>query len=206
MKATIYMPFASSDPQYDFNYEGEELTPRKYIKMENDEYYLHKGGVDRMVSTSLGNNMSVNNYDKRKINVKKQSYKYHKCDGNIRFINGSDVSKEQLDWLWANKQQFGLIIYLNQKELDEKYDFSVDLRTWMVDSQKLMNSDRLTEEEKIFHLPKKDFKIDFDEDKSHAVLKNCKFGKLMSSAKDKTGKVTVSTFAIIVEKIIFLRK
>ena len=34
---------------------------------------------------------------------------------------------------------------------------------------------KLSDEEKMFHLPKKDFKIDFDNGKSHAVLKNCKF-------------------------------
>ncbi|MGX8774690.1 MAG: helicase-related protein, partial [Bacillota bacterium] len=43
----------------------------------------------------------------------------------------------------------------------------------------------LSDEEKIFHLPKKDFKIDFDNGKSHAVLKNCKFGKVMTSVKKK---------------------
>ena len=206
MKATIYIPYASSDPQYDFQYEGEELTPKKYIKMEKDEYNNHKHGVDVMVSTSLGYNMSINGYEKRRIKVKNQSYKSHTCKCNIRNIDGSEVFSGELDRHWINKDQFGLIIYLDQKELDDKYDLGVDLKMWMIDSQKIMNSDRLSEEERIYHLPKKDFKIDFDEGKSHALLKNCKFGKLMTSAKDKFGKPTVSTFGIIVERIIFLKK
>ena len=172
--------------------------------MENDEYYLHRRGVDHMISTSYGNNMSINNYEKRKINVKPQEYKYHECDCNIRGSNGYDITPSELDRLWANKEQFILFVYLNQSEVEKKPDLETDLKMWMTDSKKIMVSDRLSEEEKIFHLPKKDFKIDFD--KSHAILKNCKFAKIMSTSRDKFGKVPVNSFAMIVERIIFTKK
>ena len=177
MKATIYIPFANADAVKGFCYEVEELTANKYVKMEEDEYYTHKDGVDHMVVSSLGNNMAYNNYKKRTINVKNQTYAFHRCEGNIRNINGSEITVTQLDRLWANKQ----------------------------DSQKIMNINKLSDEEKVFHLPKKDFKIDFDNGKSHAVLKNCKFAKLLSSIVKANGEPMITSFAMIIERIIFTK-
>ena len=77
MKATIYIPFANGDAVKGFRYDGEELTAKKYVKMEENEYYGHRDGVDHMVVSSLGNNMAFNNYEKRKINVKNQTYAFH---------------------------------------------------------------------------------------------------------------------------------
>lgn len=205
MKATIYIPFANGDAVNGFKYEGEELSAKKYVKMENDEYYNHKQNVDYMVTSSLGNNMARNPYQKRKINVKNQNYSFHTCDGNIRNIDGSEVTVAQLDRRWANKEQFGLFIYLDDKQFQTRPDLETDLKMWIQDSQKIMNITKLTEEEKVFHLPKKDFKIDFDNGKSHAVLKNCKFGKLLSSIRKANGEPVISSFAMIVEKIIFTK-
>ena len=205
MKATIYIPFANGDAVKGFCYEGEELTANKYVKMEEDEYYTHKDGVDHMVVSSLGNNMAYNNYKKRTINVKNQTYAFHRCEGNIRNINGSEITVTQLDRLWANKEQFGLYIYLNEEQFQNKPDLETDLKMWIQDSQKIMNINKLSDEEKVFHLPKKDFKIDFDNGKSHAVLKNCKFAKLLSSIVKANGEPMITSFAMIIEIIIFTK-
>ena len=197
MKATIYIPFANGDAVKGFCYEGEELTANKYVKMEEDEYYTHKDGVDHMVVSSLGNNMAYNNYKKRTINVKNQTYAFHRCEGNIRNINGSEITVTQLDRLWANKEQFGLYIYLNEEQFQNKPDLETDLKMWI--------QDKLSDEEKVFHLPKKDFKIDFDNGKSHAVLKNCKFAKLLSSIVKANGEPMITSFAMIIERIIFTK-
>lgn len=204
MKAVIYIPFAMGDAVNGFKYEGEEITPKKYVKMENDEYYQHKDGVDYMVVSSLGRNMAYNSYEKRTINAKKQNYSFHKCDGNVRNIDGSEVTSTQLDRLWANQEQFGLYIYLNEEQFMKKPDLETDLKMWIQDSQKIMRIDKLTEEEKIFHLPKKDFKIDFDDNK-HAILKNCKFAKLLSNIKKPDGQPMITSFAMIIERIAFTR-
>ena len=37
MKVTLYIPFANGDAVNGFNYEGEELTAPKYVKMEENE-------------------------------------------------------------------------------------------------------------------------------------------------------------------------
>ena len=203
MKVTLYIPFANGDAVTGFKYEGEELTAKKYVKMEEKEYYGHKDGVDHMVVTSLGNNMAYNPYQKRKINVKNQTYAFHVCKGNIRNINGTDVSVSQLDRLWANKEQFALYIYLDESEFIRKPDLETDLKMWISDSQKIMNISKLSDEEKMFHLPKKDFKIDFD--KSHAVLKNCKFVRLLSTIRKANGEPMITSFAMIIERIIFTK-
>lgn len=206
MKVLMFIPYANGDPVYDFSYWGGEITPKEYVKMENDEYYGHKKQVDKMVITSLGNNMSVNTYEKRKVNVKKQSYQFHTCMGNMRSGNGSELTMAELDRHWVNKEQFALIVYLNQSEIEKKPDLEIDLKMWIQDSQKIFNIDKLSAEEKIFHLPKKDFKIDFDDGQSHAVLKNCKFAKLMSTTKDKIGRIPVGSFAMIVERVVFVKQ
>lgn len=207
MKVCLYIPFANGDAVNGFTYDrADELTTKKYVKMEEDEYYGHRNVVDHMVTSSLGNNMSYNPYEKRKINVKNQSYAFHKCDGNIRNIDGTEVTPTQLDRLWANKEQFGLYIYLNEQQFLRKPDLETDLKMWIQDSHKIMNIDKLTDEEKVFHLPKKDFKIDFDNGESHAVLKNCKFAKLLSSYKKANGEQMITSFAIIIERIIFTKK
>lgn len=205
MKVTLYIPFANGDAVNGFKYEGEELTAKKYVKMEETEYYGHKDGVDQMVVSSFGNNMAYNPFQKRKINVKNQTYAFHKCDGNIRNINGSEVTTTQLDRLWGNKEQFALYIYLNEKEFVMKPDLETDLKMWIQDSLKILNTTKLDEVEKMKHLPKKDFKIDFDNETSHAVLKNCKFVKLLSSIRKTNGEPMITSFAIIIERIIFTK-
>lgn len=235
MKITLYIPFANGDAVNGFEYEGEELTARKYVKMEDDEYYGHRDGVDQMVVSSLGNNMAYNPFQKRKIKVKNQSYAFHTCEGNIRNINGSDISTAQLDRLWSNKEQFGLYVYLNEQEFLKKSDLEIDLKMWIKDSIKILNAPKLDDVEKMKHLPKKDFKIDFDNGKTHAVLKNCKFAKLLSNIRRPTNKVCnvcgyenktekavtewicpkcgtkyvgepiISSFAMIIERIIFTK-
>ena len=95
---------------------------------------------------------------------------------------------------------------MNEKEFLSKPDLETDLKMWIQDSQKIMNIGKLSDEEKVFHLPKKDFKIDFDNGKSHAVLKNCKFAKLLSSVVKQNGEPMITSFAMIIERIIFVKK
>jgi Zn finger protein HypA/HybF involved in hydrogenase expression len=235
MEVTLYIPFANGDAVNGFSYEGRDIRGEEYAKMENDEYYNHKNGVDQMVVSSLGNNMAINSYDKRKINVKNQSYAFHKCDGNIRNINGTEVTITQLDRLWANKEQFALYIYLNEKQFMNKPDLETDFKMWVKDSTKILNISNLPDEEKLKHLPKKDFKMDIDNGKSHVVLKNCKFIKLLSNLRkpatrrcnvcgyvnDSEKKITewicpkcgtthcgeplITSFGMIIERIIFTK-
>lgn len=235
MKATVYIPFANGDAVNGFRYDGEELTSKKYVRMEEDEYYNHRDGVDTMMPLN-GTNIAANGFTKRKFNIKNQAYAFHKCDGNIRNIDNTDVTVTQLDRLWANKEQFGLFVYLDEQQFNKKPDLETDLKIWIQDSQKIMNITRMSDEEKVLHLPKKDFKIDFDNGKSHAVLKNCKFAKLMSSARKPVskrcnicgyenqnpnvlkewtcpkcgtthrGEPIITSFAMIIERIIFTKK
>ena len=47
--------------------------------------------------------------------------------------------------------------------------------------------------------------MDFDNGKSHAVLKNCKFAKLLTSIVKANGEPMITSFAMIIERIIFTK-
>lgn len=206
MKVNIYIPYYNGDAINGFEYEGDEITPKKYVKMEETEYLTHKDGVQKMVVTSFGNNMSINPYEKRRINVKEQDSSFHFCEANIVNFTRDDLTVEELENLWLNKQQFGLNVYLNERDYLENFEMETDIKIWISDSNKLLKLDSLTEEEKILHLPKKDFKIDFEDGKYEAVLKNCKFARLLSTLRKDDGKVMATSFSIIVERIIFTKR
>ena len=188
MKVDIYIPFAFGDAVMDFKYEGKIITPQQYVKMENEEYYSHKNDVDSMVASSFGNNMSFNNLPKRKFDIKSQSYAYYKCSCNIRNIDGSDITKEDLINHYKNKEQFGLYIYLNEQEFLSEFDLEADLKMWVRESFKVLNCKKLNDVEKLKHLPLKDLKIDLNNDGILAVLKDCKFIKLLSNIRKPVSK------------------
>lgn len=194
MKAKIYIPYAQGDCVRGFRYD-REINAKEYAKMELDEYNTHKRGVDQMVSTSMGYNMAINPFKKRKINYNKQKYQFHECNCRLLNIDGDDETLSDLDRLYRTKEKFVEIVQLNTDEYLNNPDMETDLNMWIQESRKVTNCSKLSDEEAIFYLPKKDFKIYIDEDKSTAILKDCKFLKRMG------GK---NSFAIMVDKILFI--
>lgn len=194
MEAKIYIPYAQGDCVKGFVY-GRDISPKEYTKMEIDEYNGHKNGVDQMVQTSMGYNMAINNFKKRKINYNKQDYLFHECRCNVLNIEGDDETPSNLDRMYRNGEKFVEIIQLNTVDFNKNSDMEVDLNMWIQESKKVSNCKRLSDEEVIFHLPKKDFKLFIEEDKTTAILKDCKFLKLMGSK---------NSFAVMVDKIIFI--
>lgn len=195
MKAKFYIPYAQGDCVRGFRYD-REIKAKEYAKMELDEYDSHKRGVDQMVTTSMGYNMAINPFKKRKIDYNKQKYQFHECGCRLLNVDGVDETLSDLDRLYRTKEQFVEIVQLNFDEYVKNPDMETDLNMWIQESTKVMNCDKLSDEEAIFYLPKKDFKIYLEEDKSTAVLKDCKFLKMMGSK---------NSFAIMVSKIIFIK-
>lgn len=194
MKAKFFIPYAQGDCVRGFRY-GREIKAKEYAKMELDEYNTHKRGVDQMVTTSIGCNMAINPFKKRKIDYNKQKYQFHECNCRLLNIEGQDETLSELDRMYRTKEKFVEIVQLNTEEYLNNPDMETDLNMWINESKKVTNCDKLSDEEAIFYLPKKDFKIYIDEDKSTAVLKDCKFLKRMG------GK---NSFAIMVDKIVFI--
>jgi len=194
MKAKFFIPYAQGDCVRGFRY-GREIKAKEYAKMELDEYDTHKRGVDQMVTTSMGCNMAINPFKKRKIDYNKQKYQFHECNCRLLNIEGQDETLSELDRMYRTKEKFVEIVQLNTEEYLNNPDMETDLNMWINESKKVTGCKKLSDEEAIFYLPKKDFKIYIDEDKSTAVLKDCKFLKRMG------GK---NSFAIMVDKIIFI--
>ena len=194
MKAKFYIPYAQGDCVRGFTY-GREISAKEYTKMELDEYNSHKRGVDQMVTTSMGYNMAINPFKKRKITYNQQKYQFHECECRLLDIENQEETLTNLDRLYRNKEKFIEIVQLNAEEFNNKPDMETDLNMWIHESKKISNCNKLTNEEVILHLPKKDFNVYFEEDKTNAVLKDCKFLKNMGSK---------NCFAIMVDKIIFI--
>ena len=97
------------------------------------------------------------------------------------------------------KEQFILILNLNEKQIKNDPDLETDLKMWFDESNKVKNCSRLSDVEVMYHLPKKDFKLKIETNNLNAVLKECKFLKFMSTS-------FINSFAIIVNKIIFVKE
>lgn len=196
MKAIIYIPYAQGDCVRGFSYD-KEISAKDYTKMEIDEYNSHKRGVDQMVSTSMGYNMAINNFQKRRINYNKQDFHFHECECRLMNIDGKDENTSELDRMYRNKEKFVEIVQLNAQQFNQKPDMETDLNMWFNESKKVSNCEKLSDEEVMLHLPKKDFKIYIKDDKTTAVFKDCRFLKLMGSR---------NSFAIMVDKILFINE
>lgn len=196
MKAKFYIPYAQGDCVRGFSYD-REIKAKDYARMELKEYNDHKRGVDQMVSSSMGYNMAINPFKKRKFDYNKQKYQFHECNCRLLNVDGEDETLADLDRMYRAKEKFVEIIQLNIDEYLKNPDMETDLNMWIQESNKVSNCNKLSDEEVIFYLPKKDFKIYIEEDKSTAVLKDCKFLKRMGSK---------NSFAIMVDKIIFINE
>lgn len=194
MIAKFYLPYSQGDCVRGFTYD-RDISAEEYSKMELNEYNSHKNGIDQIFPTRIGYNMAINNFKKRKIDYNKQNINFHECDCRILNVDGIDETTAELDRMYRTKEKFVEIIQLNSKQFNEKPDMETDLNMWINESNKVSNCTKLSDEEVMIHLPKKDFKIYIDEDKTNAVFQGCRFLKNMG------GK---NCFAIMVDKILFL--
>lgn len=195
MKGIIYVPYANGNCVTGFEYD-KPLSAREYVRIETREYDDHYRGVDTMMRERYGENMSINMYKKRRFNCDKQDYAFHECDCNVFNIDGNNLSMEEIQMHLKNKDQFVLILNLNQKQFKENYDMVTDLNMWFNESIKVGNASkngkRLSDIEVMKHLPKKDLKLKLNECNLTLLLRNCKFLKFRGSK---------TSFAIIVGRI-----
>lgn len=198
MKGIIYIPYANGNCVTGFKYD-KPLSIKDYVAMETKEYQDHYQGVDDMMYERYGSNMSINRFQKRRFKYQKQIFDFHKCDCNVLDVDGRQETMQQLERYAKTEEQFVLILNLNEKMLKGDADLETDLKMWFDESIKVKNCGRLTEEEVMFHLPKKDFKLQIPGVSSMAVLKDCKFLDFMSSSY-------INAFAIIINKIVFINE
>lgn len=198
MKGIIYVPYANGSCVTGFKYD-KPLTSKQYVKMETDEYNDHKDGVMHMMYERYGNNMAINNYNKRNFKYQQQSYNFHNCECVILNIEGQKMMYSELEESARSGEQFIIIVNMNEKQLKNDPDLETDLKMWFEESLKVKNCKRLSDVEVMYHLPKKDFKLKIVDNNANVVLKDCKFLNFMSAAY-------INSFAIIVNKINFIKE
>lgn len=201
MKCTLYVPYSIGDPQKGFQYNDKTFTDRKYIQILTEEYNSYKDAISMMVDNSyyrarnvFGNSLSANNFKKIHREYTKQNYEYNSCECKLYTMNGTDENIDNLIRYFQTGEQF--IVIMEMAGLSKNPDLETEFKMWVKESMHIEHSNRLSDEEKIFNLPKKDMKITFDEAKSSAILKEC---KIMEAYSGKS-------YAILVNKIVFVTK
>lgn len=194
MIGTLFVPYSNGDCINGFQYEKGTISKQEYIRIMESEYEKYRDAIDETVRSSFSRNMSINPFQKQNNKYKQQTFYYNECNCNILNIKGENCVIDELITYYQTKEEF--IIILDIKNLTSNPDVESDLKQWVRDSNKINNSMRLSEEEKIFNLPKKDFKVKFINEGSTAILKGCKLLEYQGFGK----------FAILVKNIIFIRE
>ena len=194
MKATLHIPYSNGDPTEGFRYDKPEISKEQYSRMLIDTFNKYKDGVWETYTQRFGRNMSVNNYQKEYVQVKQQDYYYANTPVRIMSIDGSDCTIDELIHYYQTGEPF--IIQINMPYLgkEENADLESDMMQWARECRRITESGKFSREEQIKYLSKKSLKVQFDEAKSMAILKNCKMAKYINNR----------TFAFLVEEIIFI--
>ena len=198
MKATLYLPYAIADPEKGFNYDDPSFTDRKYIQILTKDYVDTKDTVNMMISNNFDRRRNgffggiSFNGNKIKRSYIQQKYQYNQCKCIVKDIHNNDEKIGNLIRYYRSKEQF--VIILKLINMSSNPDLETEMKMWLRESNHINFSKILTEDEKIFNLPKKDFKIEFDDTKNSAVFSECKIIEGYNS----------SEYAVLVKKIAFL--
>lgn len=189
IESVVFIPFANTDPEQFLS--DKKFTTKQYVNMEIKEYEDHKDGVDMMMDPAndlLGKNIAINPFDKRTINVKQQSYSFF-C-GRCRLLTpkGQLMSMDQIKEHIKSGKKFLTILQYKKRDLEMEPDLNIEVQSWAQESKKLLDTDRLNDEEKIMHLPMKTLGIEIvvnkgmnDEEKWQLLYQKCKIVKVMGS-------------------------
>lgn len=199
MRATLYLPYAIGDPVKGFKYDDPNFTTQKYIQIMTADYNKYKDSVNNIVSNNYDRRRDVFNRglvfasnNKIKREYIKQEYQYNSCGCIIRGMKGEDLKIDDLIRFYKTGEQF--ILNMKLLNVSKNPDLETEIKMWLKESNHINFSDMLSEEEKIFNLPKKDIKVTFTDAKSTAILKECKILEYY----------TASEYAILVKNIIFI--
>lgn len=197
MEGVLFAPYVDYNSKDSFDYKNQAYD-ENYIDFLHKEYIKHKFTIDTITKASLVDDRvtmtsSLSNNKKDKIeNNKGINYSYYESPVKILDIYGETESFDKLLYYFRTKEMFPLILEFTDIQLIPEMES--DFKMWTRETNKINEADRLTEADKIKYLPVKDLKISFSPN-SNAVLEKCKL----------LAVYTVNTYAISVNKIIFVR-
>lgn len=196
---TVSVPYLYGDPRSDFKYEGRELTENVYSKLMVDTYNKYKDGIyDMLSSHRLGTNLAINDFHKENNVYTQQKYYYDESKVDIFNGGNQEMTIDELIHYYQTGEPFVIIINMYAMTRDPEKggdpELEVSMKGWANESRKIHTCPKFSQAEKIQYLSKKSLKLKFDDAKSAAVLQNCKI----------IDCITNTTFAFLVEKIIFV--
>lgn len=191
LESVVFIPFANSDPERFLS--DKKFTTKQYVNMEIKEYEDHKDGVDMMmnpVSGRLGENIAFNPFEKRKMNIRQQSYTFF-C-GRCRLLTAkgqpTPMTLDEIKGHIADGKKFLAVMQYKKQDLEREPDLNSEVMSWAKESKKLLDTDRVDDKEKIMHLPMKTLGIEIvrnkgmeDEEKYQLLFQKCKIVKIMGT-------------------------
>ena len=204
MECLVYIPHANTDHK-NFIYRGNiNITNKMYMDMERKEHEQFEEPIDVVMDPAsgiFGNNIAINPYwndrNKRHLGIKAQKIQYACCRCRLLNRQGKEFSMDDLKELVEKRNKFIMIVQLKQKDLDFEPDLTIEIRSWLEESMKLLNSPKFTDEEKVLHLPMKTLGIEVRENENSEVLqllfRDCKIVERKSAG--------LTTIAMLVKRV-----
>lgn len=194
MDATLYVPYSNGDPIKGFSYNGREIDKKTYVSMLVDAYNKYKGGIDASMRTTFTKNMSINDYEKEVVRCRQQDYYYTETEVRLLDMKKRQMSIDELISYYQSREPFVVIINMYELKKPENSDLETDMKQWMKECIELNNSVKLTTEQKITGMSKKTLKVRMKNEKSTAILKDCKMIEVFNN----------TTFAFLVDMVVFV--
>ena len=188
MRCKIYIPFQNYDAETGFN-TNITFTEEEYVNYITSEYNRNKLTFDDMNNFSMGamnQNNTVPSWMK-----KKEKVSYIEGDASLLDIDNNEETIDNLLGYFKSGEMFIEQFFFDENpKLEDIYD---EFKIWFRESEQINRSSKLTDDENLRFLPKKEFKVSFGE-KSNAILHDCRLMERFSSRR----------YAVLVDKIEFV--
>lgn len=189
MRAKLYIPYIDLNPENGFTTNVTFNSEQDYINYMNKEYSKSKLTYDDLNNFDVGSK-NYNHQDAKWLQ-KKEKYNYMDIDISLLDINNEEENIDNLlKYFRTGEMCIEQFFMDNTPKLEDIYD---EFKAWMRETEQINNTPKLTDEQKMRLVPKKDFKLAFGEN-SYAIFHNCSFAERFS----------VRRYAVIVEKIEFV--
>ena len=204
METILKVPYNYSDPNHDYDASDEIIMDQSNIasviaweksKKEHEQklveaYKKYKPMNDRTINR-LGCNIAINNEGpKEKTNFKQQQTYFTETKAIIRNMNNQEISIDELLEYHTTQEPFIIDIQLPIYEKNE--DLEPEVKAWIRETIRI-NREIDEAEDRLRGFSKRDFRIEFPNSKSSALLKDTNMVDIVNN----------HTFMFLVDRIIF---
>ena len=204
METILKVPYNYSDPNHDYDASDEIIMDQSNIasviaweksKKEHEQklveaYKKYKPMIDRNINR-LGCNIAINNEGpKEKTNFKQQQTYFTETKAIIRNMNNQEISIDELLEYHTTQEPFIIDMQLPIYEKNEVLE--PEVKAWIRETIRI-NREIDEAEDRLRGFSKRDFRIEFPNSKSSALLKDTKMVDIVNN----------HTFMFLVDRIIF---